>query len=213
MKYKVSSPFGERVLNGKKEYHNGIDLVYQDNKEVRSFSDGVVTVSTIILDKSNNTWEWGHYVRVDGKDGLRYYYCHLDKRLVKKGDQVKAGDVIGIMGNTGHSFGEHTHFEVRNKDGKPLNPTLMLPKLSNKKGIFDYIFKNDIKAAEIKQEEVNTMDRYDSIEQVPGWARPTIKKLVDTGSLQGDAKGNLALTDDMIRTFVILDREGLFDRA
>ena len=46
------------------------------------------------------------------------YYCHLDKRLVNAGETVKAGDRIGVEGNTGYSAGRHLHFEVRNAAGK-----------------------------------------------------------------------------------------------
>jgi hypothetical protein len=132
---------------------------------------------------------------------------------VKKGDRVKAGDVIGIMGSTGLSTGLHTHFEIRNQNGISVNPAMILPQLVNEKGTYEYLFPSDKRVAEIEQNEVKVMDKYNTIKQVPGWARPTIQKLIDSGSLQGDTRGNLGLTNDMIRTFVVLDREGIFDRA
>jgi hypothetical protein len=75
----------------------------------------------MVTDKNNLTWQWGNYVAVMGEDGCTIYYCHLDKRCVKQGDRVKAGDVIGVMGNTGYSFGKHLHFEVRPKNVKAIN--------------------------------------------------------------------------------------------
>lgn len=53
---------------------------------------------------------------------------------------------------------------------------------------------------------------YKTFENVPDWAKPTIRKLVDAGYLQGDLNGDLNLTNDMTRTLVVLDRAGLFEK-
>lgn len=98
--------------------HNGLDLVNLDEQKVYAICDGTIGSSTIITDKSNKTWEWGNYVKLIANDGTLIFYCHLDKRLVKKGDKVKKGDPIGIEGNTGYSFGRHLHLEVRNSSNK-----------------------------------------------------------------------------------------------
>nr|DAR13691.1 MAG TPA: peptidase [Caudoviricetes sp.] len=118
---RVSSPFGWRTLNGKRVYHKGIDLVGAD-KTVRAVVGGVVGQSIIITDPKNRTSEWGNYVRIDGEDGRLYYYCHLAKRLVSRGDKVSAGDALGIEGSTGKSTGSHLHLEVR-ENGKSIDPT------------------------------------------------------------------------------------------
>ena len=123
---RVTSPYGNRALNGKQEFHGGIDLVGVSTDRVVAACGGVVAVSAIITDKSNLTWQWGNYVRVNGDDGNRYYYCHLANRAVKAGQRVEEGDHIGIMGNTGYSFGKHLHFEVRNASGGKLNPANLL---------------------------------------------------------------------------------------
>lgn len=121
-KFKVTSPFGWRLLNGTTDNHKGIDVVGVDDKHICAVRPGVVGASQIITDRSNLTWEWGNYVRIDGDDGMYYYYCHLDKRLVTVGQRVNKGDHIGIEGNTGYSFGSHCHFEVRNLSGWSVNP-------------------------------------------------------------------------------------------
>lgn len=121
-KFKVTSPFGWRLLNGTTDNHKGIDVVGLDDKHVCAVRPGVVGASQIITDRSNRTWEWGNYVRIDGDDGMYYYYCHLDKRLVSVGQRVNKGDHIGIEGNTGYSFDPHCHFEVRNLSGWSVNP-------------------------------------------------------------------------------------------
>lgn len=121
---RVSSPFGWRTFGGKREYHKGIDLVGTD-KTVRAVVGGVVGQSIIITDPTNRTSEWGNYVRVDGEDGRLYYYCHLAKRLVSRGDKVSVGDALGIEGSTGKSTGSHLHLEVR-ENGKSIDPTKIL---------------------------------------------------------------------------------------
>lgn len=121
---RVSSPFGWRTLFGKRVYHKGVDLVGTD-KTVRAVVGGVVGQSTIITDPTNRTSEWGNYVRVDGEDGRLYYYCHLSKRLVSRGDKVSVGDALGIEGSTGKSTGSHLHLEVR-ENGKSIDPTAIL---------------------------------------------------------------------------------------
>ena len=121
---RVSSPFGWRTMNGKRVYHKGVDLVGTD-KTVRAVVGGVVGQSIIITDPKNRTSEWGNYARIDGEDGRQYYYCHLYKRLVSRGDKVSVGDALGIEGSTGKSTGSHLHLEVR-ENGKSIDPTAIL---------------------------------------------------------------------------------------
>lgn len=126
-KVELTSKFGLRTLNGKPNNHKGIDLVGRTTKTVVAPCDGVVGQSAI-FDKATDrtgTWEWGNYVRIDTEDGLKLYFCHLAERRVKAGDKVKAGDVIGVEGNTGYSFGSHLHFEIR-KNGVSVNPCTYL---------------------------------------------------------------------------------------
>ena len=115
---KLTSPYGYRDLNGKQNWHSGYDLVGIESKEVIAVAGGTVIRSRIITNKNNLTWEWGNYVCVKTNDNHYHYYCHLDSRAVIEGQVIQAGDTIGIMGNTGYSFGAHLHFEVRTSDGK-----------------------------------------------------------------------------------------------
>lgn len=134
-KYRMTSPYGRRVLNGKSEFHGGVDLVGVGGTAVCSVCDGTVINSRIITDKSNLTWQWGNYVAVQASDGTVIYYCHLASRAVKKGDKVKKGQRIGIMGNTGYSFGAHLHFEVR-RGNKAINAAEYLG-IPNKTGQYN----------------------------------------------------------------------------
>ena len=134
-KYKVTSPYGQRTLNGASQFHSGVDLVGDGTKAVCAVCDGTVLQSRIVTDKSNATWQWGNYVSVQATDGTVHYYCHLDSRAVKKGDKVKKGQRLGIMGNTGYSFGAHLHFEVR-RNNKAINAAEYLG-IPNKTGKYD----------------------------------------------------------------------------
>ena len=105
--------------------HNGIDLVGDDDKTVHAVAGGTVGFAGIVSKSAGGlTWQWGYYVRIDGNDGRKYYYCHLaaGSLRVRAGQRVQAGTALGTMGNTGYSFGAHTHFEVRNAYGTPIDP-------------------------------------------------------------------------------------------
>lgn len=149
-KVTLTSHFGWRTLNGQRDYHKGVDLS-GTNKTLVAPCDGVIGSSTIITDKSNLTWQWGNYIRIDTADGLKIFMCHMAQRKVKVGQKVKAGDVVGIEGNTGYSFGSHCHFEVR-KNGESVDPTPYL-------GIPNEWGQYDIKAA--PKEPTVYKDSYD----------------------------------------------------
>ena len=108
--------------------HFGIDLVgYKYALDyIVAHSDGVV----VGIDKSvkynlPKSRSYGNYVKIRHNNGMYTLYAHLKYGSVNvnKGDKVKKGQVIGYMGNTGHSFGAHLHFEVRNTSDKKINPT------------------------------------------------------------------------------------------
>lgn len=125
--YRLTS--GYRLPN--RPSHKGLDLVGVDDKTVYSPVDGTVKSSTIITDKSNLTWEWGNYVRMDDSAGNRLFFCHLASRAVTVGQKVTTGDKLGVMGYTGYCVpagagGTHTHFEVRNPQNVNIDPAKYL---------------------------------------------------------------------------------------
>lgn len=99
----ITSHFGSRSHR----WHYGTDLRLKIGDTVRAVFDGVIRIS------KNNPGGFGLYVMVRHHNGLETIYGHLSKRLVKVGQIVKAGDVIGLGGNTGRSSGPHLHFEFR----------------------------------------------------------------------------------------------------
>lgn len=105
-----SSHYGPR----RRRFHYGLDLAQPTGEPIYAAFDGVVRIS-----KYNRSY--GNLVIIHHPNGLETYYAHMSKRKVHAGDQVRSGDVIGLCGNTGRSFGSHLHFEIRYK-GNAINP-------------------------------------------------------------------------------------------
>lgn len=141
---KLTSGYGSRILDGKTDFHGGYDLVGVGSTDVTAAVGGKVVASRMVTDKSNLTWQWGNYVCILGDDGRYYYYCHLASRAVNKGDTVKVGDKLGVMGSTGYSFGAHLHFEVREKDGKTTASPETILGIPNKVGVYKNSAKSQL---------------------------------------------------------------------
>ena len=107
----VNSDFGLRHY----KWHYGTDLDIEMGDSVFACFDGVVRISKF------NPGGYGNYVMLRHHNGLETLYGHLTERLVKVGQHVKAGELIGWGGNTGRSSGPHLHFEVR-YHGEAINP-------------------------------------------------------------------------------------------
>lgn len=158
-KFKVTSPFGQRMLNGKLDDHKGIDVVGITDKHVCAVVGGRVVTSKIVTDKSDRTWEWGNFVCILSDDGRMYYYCHLSKRLVSVGRRVEAGEHIGIEGNTGYSFGSHCHFEVR-ENGVSIDPAPFLG-IPNKAGTYGTDWRAEVqKKFSLSKDTMAYLDKY-----------------------------------------------------
>ncbi len=105
-----SSHYGPR----RRRFHYGLDLALPTGEPIYAAFDGVVRIS-----KRNKSY--GHLVIIHHANGLETYYAHMSKRNVSAGDHVKSGDIIGLCGNTGRSYGSHLHFEIRYM-GQAMNP-------------------------------------------------------------------------------------------
>ncbi len=131
---RVTSGYGNRTLWGKAEFHCGYDMVGIGSTDVVCVCGGVVAQSQIVAD--GRTAEWGNYVCIKTDTGQYHYYCHLKSRAVSKGQRVKTGDKIGVMGASGKVTGAHLHFEVRGSDGKTkLSPESVLG-IANRAGTY-----------------------------------------------------------------------------
>lgn len=121
----VTSKYGNRTytMNGKQvsDFHSGIDLVSSKygTDYIIAFADGVVTYA-------GYNGSYGNVVYINHGNGYQTRYAHQKYLNVKVGDNVKKGDILGYMGTTGNSTGNHVHFEVR-INGSTVNP-------------YDYVF-------------------------------------------------------------------------
>ena len=112
----------------KKGVHNGIDLVGTGYTldYITAHSEGtVVSVRNNYKTNDKTGCSYGNYVKIKHNNGYYTLYAHMkyNSIIVKVGQKVSKGQIIGYMGNTGHSFGAHLHFEVRDKNDNFINPT------------------------------------------------------------------------------------------
>ena len=109
----ITSRFGSR--ESIRSYpHSGLDIAAPYGTSIKSASKGKVIFSG---DKGS----YGNLIIVDCGNGVQIYYGHCSKLYAKVGDTVKAGDVIGAVGSTGNSTGNHLHFEIK-INGVSVNP-------------------------------------------------------------------------------------------
>lgn len=112
----INSPYGMRG----REMHTGIDIGAPRGSSVMAADNGTVT-------EARYAGNYGNCIRIDhGGGSMITLYAHLLKMNVKVGDVVTKGQVIGTVGSTGRSTGNHLHFEVR-INGKPVNPIQFYP--------------------------------------------------------------------------------------
>ncbi len=128
----ITSNFGWRRYR----MHKGIDIDLQTGDSVYAAFDGVIRIAKY------NYGGFGHYVVIRHYNGLETLYGHLSKRLVIPNQTVKAGEVIGLGGNTGRSTGSHLHFEVLYR-GCQINPNKII-------SFTDHKLKSDTVSLDIK---------------------------------------------------------------
>ncbi|HSJ45871.1 MAG TPA: M23 family metallopeptidase [Euzebyales bacterium] len=117
----VTSGFGARVhpLTGTSRLHAGIDLGAPAGTPIRAAAAGTVVAAGVM-------GGYGNAVDIRHAAGTTTRYAHQSRLLVRAGQQVAAGQVIGLVGSTGASTGPHLHFEVRTPAG-PIDPRTWLP--------------------------------------------------------------------------------------
>lgn len=103
------SPYGERV-----KMHEGLDIANRPGTPIRASADGVVQFADA---KSG----YGQTLIINHGYGLETWYAHTKKLLVTKGQKVKRGETVALLGNSGRSTGPHVHYEVR-VNGTPVDP-------------------------------------------------------------------------------------------
>ncbi len=120
----MSSRFGYRSdpITGKRAWHNGVDFAGKEGADVIAVAAGVVVFAGA---RSG----YGQMVEINHGSGYSTRYGHHKELVVKTGDIVRKGEVVGLMGNTGRSTGPHVHFEVF-KNGRIVDPSTYIHRAS-----------------------------------------------------------------------------------
>ena len=112
----ITSKFGYRKspFTGRREFHKGLDIATRKKTPVFATANGVVTFA-------GKKGYLGNIIVIDHGFGMVTRYAHLYKALKKRGDKVKRGDKIALVGGSGRTTGPHLHYEVH-LNGLPVNP-------------------------------------------------------------------------------------------
>ena len=115
VKGRITSSYGTRILNGYREFHSGIDIGSPTGTNIVAAENGKVSYVGYMRG-------YGNVIILSHSGGYSTVYAHNSVNLVKKGQSVNKGTVIGKVGRTGNATGPHVHFEIR-LNGKPRNPS------------------------------------------------------------------------------------------
>ncbi|MCB9071548.1 MAG: peptidoglycan DD-metalloendopeptidase family protein [Prevotellaceae bacterium] len=148
----VTSNFGMR----KYRYHYGIDLGVKIGDTIRATFGGKVR----IVDYERKGY--GHYLVIRHNNGLETVYAHLLEVLVNVNQTVKAGDIIALGGNTGHSTGPHLHYEIRFL-GNAFNPTKLIDFQTKKLHKKDYYITKKDTYSHAKELKAMAQARYHKV--------------------------------------------------
>ena len=111
---RITSPYGMRVISGRKDFHAGIDIGSPTGTNIVAAESGRVSYAGYMRG-------YGNVIILSHDGAYSTVYGHNSVNLVKKGQYVKRGNIIGKVGSTGNATGPHLHFEVR-LSGKSVNP-------------------------------------------------------------------------------------------
>lgn len=131
---RISSMFGPRNDPGGsgRRMHSGVDIAAAEGTPVRACAAGVIQAR-------NWSDSYGKLVYIKHDDGKVSRYAHMSRWEPgqKVGDRVEKGQIIGYVGNTGRSFGNHLHFEIRDGNNKPIDPTKVIKNRDAKQAVKD----------------------------------------------------------------------------
>lgn len=175
----IGSPYGIRSHR----LHRGVDVNVIKDEPVVAAYPGEVTMSRY------NKGGYGHYVLIKHPNGIETLYAHLSKRLLKVGDKVFPGDIVGLAGNSGRSSAAHLHFEIRFGEVN-IDPTTVIdfPHWSLKPGIDKFSMKkarNDHRKiqAQLRNYNFYVVQAGDSQGDVANWFNISIESLCRINNL------------------------------
>ena len=179
----IGSPYGIRSHR----LHRGVDVNVIKDEPVVAAYPGEVTMSRY------NKGGYGHYVLIKHPNGIETLYAHLSKRLLKVGDKVFPGDIVGLAGNSGRSSAAHLHFEIRFGEVN-IDPTTVIdfPHWSLKPGIDKFSMKKATAAhrkiqAKLRDNNYYIVKEGDSQGDVANWFNISIESLCRINKLKPGA--------------------------
>jgi len=119
----ISADYGHTDNGAHKKGHKGVDISAPAGTPIGSVTDGEVV--GVFNNETQGYRGYGNSVLVKGDDNMYYFYAHMDNVDVAVGDAVRCGDILGGVGSTGNSTGNHLHFEIRTGgewDSSKVNP-------------------------------------------------------------------------------------------
>ena len=179
----VGSPYGIRSHR----LHRGVDVNVIKDEPVVAAYPGIVTMSRY------NKGGYGNYVLIKHPNGIETLYAHLSKRLLKVGDEVFPGDIVGLAGNSGRSSAAHLHFEIRYGEVN-IDPTTVIdfPHWSLKEGVDQFSMKKATAAhrkiqAKLRNNNYYIVKKGDSQGDVANWFNISIESLCRINNLKPGA--------------------------
>lgn len=184
---KITSNYGYR----RGRMHKGLDVKVYIGDTIRSAFDGKVRI--VQYERRG----YGKYVVIRHPNGLETVYGHLSKQIVKPGDIVKAGEPIGLGGNTGRSTGSHLHFETRLL-GIAINPKYLFD-FENQDIVCDsYLFKKAKSSAVGSGIVYHRVRKGDSLSRIAARTGSTVSKIC---KLNGITKNTVLRPGQVLRCF------------
>jgi len=190
----VTSPFGPRWGR----MHYGCDIDLETGDEVQAAFGGMVRISQFHD-------SYGNVVVIRHNNGLESLYAHLSRRYVSPGDYLEAGDLVGLGGNTGRSYGAHLHFELRYL-GHPIDPSLVLnhtgkclksDRFRLFRGLFDKPSNSEVaistkkgnkKSSSHTSNKYYTIRKGDTLSSIAKKNRTTVSRLCKLNSIKESAR-------------------------
>lgn len=121
---RLMGPFGQRIdpFSGEGAYHTGVDISAPSGTPVRATADGTI-------EHAERSGGYGRLVVINHGNGIETYYAHLSRINVMPGQEIRQGEIVGLVGSTGRSTAPHLHYEVRIRKA-PVNPYRFLARTS-----------------------------------------------------------------------------------
>ncbi|WP_206051089.1 M23 family metallopeptidase [Nocardioides speluncae] len=113
--YRLTNTFGQGASYYSSGYHTGLDFACDYGTPIRAVANGVITF--VGYDGA-----YGNKTVITLEDGTELWFAHQSAFEAEEGEEVRVGDIIGYVGSTGNSFGDHLHLEVRPGGGDPVDP-------------------------------------------------------------------------------------------